>query len=185
MKRIYLWLRVIFYFFLSLRGSKAPILSGDETVDYVKNNHLSLIRFGDGEFGIYKGRGISYQEWSKALKDKFEEIKKAYDGDGANSFVLCVPRKYLTISGFKLLKKRKLVASWSESRSFFKKHFNQKALYGDAFLFRKGNERIYEKIWCDGFYEAFIFIHRDCSYAQSFAEKYKKEVFYVKCPDYS
>ena len=182
-KRIAVWLKVIYSLFATIGGVKANILNAEDTVEKLKKGR-SLIRFGDGEFGIYRGKDIHYQKWSEELKEEFDKIKKDYEENKENCpYVLAVPKSFMTISGFKLMKKRVYVSSWAESRLQFKKTFNRKIVYGDSFLFEKKNKEIYSKIWdredCP---KNVIFVHNTKEYADNFANTYNKNVFFIACP---
>lgn len=182
-KRMKCWCIVIKCFLASIKGTKCRILTAEETVKTIQTGK-SLIRFGDGEFGIYHGRAISYQQCSEKLISEFIQIKKMYEEDPDNCpFIIAVPKYFLEVSGFGLLKKRAFVASWAEPRADFKKYFKQNITYGDAFLFKKANESIFDHIWTDDLCRNnIIFVHNNEKYAESFQDKYHKKVFYVKCP---
>ncbi len=184
MFRIKIWLRVIFSLILTFGGVKSNILSAEETVEEILKNNRSLIRFGDGEFGIYKGKDIHYQKHSAELEKAFIKIKETFEETNVNCpFLLAVPKKYMQCSGFELCKKRVLVSSWSEARRFFKKNFNLSLCYGDAFLFEKINNQIYSRLWnSDLNKKSVIFIHNNEEYARQFEEKYLRKCFFVQCP---
>ena len=73
-KRILIWGRVLSKFFMSFDGVKGTIYSSIDTTECLLSGK-SLIRFGDGEFGIYRGKSIHYQRWTPELKQVFEKIK--------------------------------------------------------------------------------------------------------------
>ena len=50
------------------------ILTEEETIDYVLNTKSSICRFGDGEFRIMRGFGISFQEHNQILQNKLISI---------------------------------------------------------------------------------------------------------------
>jgi hypothetical protein len=174
---------VLFSFLATFFGVKATIKTPKETVDEI-NKGKSLIRFGDGEFGIYRGKDIHYQRCSAELTRCFEEIKRDFEEQGeACPYILGVPRRFMTIKGTELMKKRVYVSSWSQSRYDFKKNFNRNLPYGDSFLFEKGNKEIYSKIWTHSSCpENIIFVHNNEQYAEYFRDTYKKNTFFVKCP---
>ena len=182
MLRIRAWCRVIYFYLNSINGARCTILDSNQTVDQVLRGK-SIIRFGDGEFGIYKKRGIHYQEWSEQLLNAFIKIKEDYISNNSN-YILAVPKEYMKMSGFGLLKKRAWVASWSESRFDFVHNFPQNMIYADAFLFQRGNEKIYGRIWTeDNIHNNIIFIHNSQKYAERFEKEYNKEVYFVQCPE--
>ena len=110
-KRVAIWMRVLYSLLMTFFGVKADILDAEGTVSEIKRGR-SLIRFGDGEFGIYRGKDIHYQKWSPALQSEFEKIKGDYENGGdACPYILAMPRAFITVSGFKLMKKRVYVSS--------------------------------------------------------------------------
>lgn len=182
-KRVGIWISVLKSFLFTFGGVKGEILDAAQTVSELLKKR-SLIRFGDGEFGIYRGKDIHYQPWSAELQEAFEEMKKEYETDSVHCpFLLAMPKRFMTVNGFRLMKKRVYVSSWSESRLDFKRNFRHDIPYGDAFLFEKNNKDIYSKIWkslvCP---ENVIFIHNNPVYAEHFANTYNKKVTYVRCP---
>jgi hypothetical protein len=88
----------------------------------------------------------------------------------------------MTVSGFKLMKKRVYVSSWAESRLRFKRSFRRDIPYGDSFIFEKKNRELYGKIWSEDSPENVIFVHNSEECAAAFENSYKKRVFFVKCP---
>ena len=153
-------------FLITFWGIDGRLLCSTETVDELLKKR-SLIRFGDGEFGIYRRKNIHYQKWSPELQVAFEAIKDEYEADYQHCpYLLAMPRKFLTVNGFKLMKKRVYVSSWAESRYDFKKNFRHDILYGDSFLFEKNNKEVYSRIWesqvCP---ENVIFIHNSETYS--------------------
>ena len=182
-KRIRIWISVLKSFLLSFWGVKGEILSAEETVNEILKKR-SLIRFGDGEFGIYKGKSIHYQAWSAELREAFVAIKKEYETDSKHCpFLLAMPKRFMTVNGFHLMRKRVYVSSWAESRWDFKRNFRHDIPYGDSFLFEKNNKKIYFGIWkspvCP---ENVIFIHNNPVYAKHFASTYNKNTVFIQCP---
>ena len=182
-KRALIWIDVLFSFLATFFGVKATIKTSEETVEEILKGK-SLIRFGDGEFGIYRGHDIHYQRWSPELKEWFLKIKNDFEEQGeACPYVLAVPRRFMTVKGTFLAKKRVYVSSWSQSRYDFKKNFRHDLPYGDSFLFEKANKEIYSRIWADeSCPQNVIFVHNNEQYAEYFADTYKKNTVFVRCP---
>lgn len=181
--RIAAWCRVICSLLVTFGGVRSNIEGPEETVQELKKGR-SLIRFGDGEFGIYRNRDIHYQRWSQALKDEFEKIKQDYEADAEHCpYILAMPKAFMTVSGWKLMKKRVYVSSWAESRRQFKKTFRRDIVYGDSFLFEKKNKPIYSEIWNgENCPPNVVFVHNSVACAQAFRDTYQKHVEHVACP---
>ena len=182
--RIVIWLDVTKSFVNTFWGIKANIVSSRETVEIILNEKKSLIRFGDGEFGIYRGKNIHYQSWSEQLKREFIEIKKDYEKQKEKSnFLLAVPKRFMSVPSWRLIKKRVYVSSWSQSRYDYKKEWNHSIRYGDSFLFEKKNKEIYGRLWNNnGTPKNILFIHNDKKFSELFAVTYNKKVEFIKCP---
>ncbi len=182
-KRPIIWLKVIYALLATFRGVKCQICTPEETVEAIQKEK-SLIRFGDGEFGIYRKKNIHYQQYSEGLKKAFDLIKEDYEKtpDGC-PYLLAVPKEFMMVSGWKLMKKRVYVSSWAESRLQFKKTFRRDIMYGDSFLFEKKNKELYSEIWsgknCP---DNVIFVHNSKDCAKAFAETYQKNTKHVVCP---
>lgn len=181
--RIKIWGKVLACYFLTFFGVKASVYSAETTVEVLLNGK-SLIRFGDGEFGIYRGKDIHYQKWSPELKTYFNRIKEEYEsGNEYCRFLLAVPKRFMSINGVELAKKRVYVSSWAESRYDFKKNYRHDIPYGDSFLFEKNNREIYAKLWNSEKCPAnVVFVHNSEKYAKQFADTYGKNTVFVQCP---
>lgn len=182
-QRIGIWFKVIIAFLFSFCGSKKKIYSPEETVEKIIEGK-SLIRFGDGEFGIFHDKDIHYQKWSPQLKEAFARIKEDFENFGEDCpYLLAVPQKFMKVSGFQLLKKRVYVACWAQARYDFQQNYRKDRVYGDAFLFEKNNREIYSEIWKrDACPPNVIFVHNNEKYARFFAETYQKNTVHVACP---
>lgn len=181
-KRIRIWGRVLWSLCRTFKGIDCHVLSAEETVNEILAGK-SIIRFGDGEFGIYRGKDIHYQDWTPELKEKFVQIKETYERKKHESqYLLAVPQKFMQINSVELLKRRVWASSWAEARLFFKQNFDLKLIYGDAFVFEKKNRSIYGKIWQSKTNSNIIFVHNDEKYANSFAKRFAKRVAFVQCP---
>lgn len=182
-KRMKIWCRVLWALFQTREGVQCNVLSAEETIEKILKGK-SLIRFGDGEFGIYQGKNIHYQKWTPDLKEQFIAIKGQYEKEGEHCpYLLAVPNKFLKINSKTLLKKRVWASSWAEARLYFKRNFKTDIVYGDAFTFEKKNRELYEKVWsATQSHSNIFFIHNDEKYAQEFAKRYNKMVTFIQCP---
>lgn len=182
-RRMKIWCRVVYTFIFSFCGTKKNILSPQETIKMIKNGR-SLIRFGDGEFGIFHGKDIHYQNWSPELKEAFDSIKQDFETQGEDCpYVLAVPQRFMKVNGFRLMKKRVYVSCWSEARYDFQRRYSKTAIYGDSFLFEKKNKPIYSEIWNgENCSPNIVFVHNSAECAQAFRDTYQKRVEHVACP---
>lgn len=182
MRRLKIWFTIIYQFATSLRcAKKANLLSAEQTKEVVINQKKSLIRLGDGELNILEGKGIHYQEADEMLQKEMADLIEYYlEKEEQCEYLLCMPNEFLRCHGSKLAKKRVWVASWAHFRYIFRKKYDKKIGYGEAFLFAQKYEELYRQIWEEK--EQVIFVHNDEKYAKAFAEHYKKIVEFVKVP---
>lgn len=179
MRKILIWgycnLMLLLYPF----KKKINILRDEEMVDYIKNNNLSIIRLGDGEFGLLKlKKDIHYQEYNENL---FKEMEELYYNYSINSkYLLSIP--YFLLNSVIWFKKMPygFTACFSRYRLFFMKHYNKHLVYGDAFLFRRGNKKVYEKLWDKE--EQIILIHNDVKWAKQLEKEYNIKVNFISIP---
>lgn len=180
-KRLKIWIEVIKDFLMSFWGSKAEILSPEETVDIVLKQNKSIIRLGDGEFNILNGKDILYQKYSISLEKAIRNILKEYFIKSKDcKYIVCVPKFFMSCNGIKLIKKRVYISSWSYSRKVFQREFPQDIVYGDAFLFAKQNKKTYEKLWKKADKNKCIFIHNNEKYARDFEKNYEIPTSFIK-----
>lgn len=159
----------------------ATFLNYYETVDNALKSRKSILRFGDGEFILLSGKGIHYQDFSKELQSELNDIIETYINDPKScEYILCMPADFLICNGLKLLKKREYISSWSYTRKLFKYKYDKPLVYGNSFLFAKGNEKIYKKLW-NGV-ENVIFVHNDEQYSKKFRKKYNINTYSVIIP---
>lgn len=185
LKKIKIIFKILYYFLKSINSvKKSNFYNSEETVDYILKNNKSIIRMGDGEFAIMSGKSIAYQQHSLELQKSLQDI--VYDfvkNPDDCPYLLAMPGMFLTCSGYSLLKNIDYIKAWPKARYEFKKKYDFPVMYGDAFLFAKGNENIYSKIWKSDNIESVIFVHNKIDYANKFQYIYEKEVTYINVPD--
>lgn len=175
---------MLYAYFATFWGVKSDILDAKDTVEKIQKGK-SLIRLGDGEFGMYLGKDIHYQTWSASLLEDFQKIQKDYEEDPESCpYLLAVPKRFMQCSGFFLAQKWVYVSCWAQSRYLFQKKFRRENIsYGDAFLFEKKNSDIYRNLWQGPLSpEHIIFVHNHEKYAENFATTYGKSVAFVPIP---
>ena len=50
------------------------VKSIDESLDFIRENHSSVIRFGDGEINLIAGHSIAYQDYHPELARTLREL---------------------------------------------------------------------------------------------------------------
>ncbi len=113
---------------------KPKVMSDEETIDYIKDNMVSLGRFGDGELAMMIGNGIGFQEKNDELSSRLLEVKTT------NRFLVAIPNVFTR----KVLNKRLLTemeySFWKKnlksSYYYWCRFFNKNEKIGDAFISR-------------------------------------------------
>lgn len=114
------------------KSNNIKVLSIDETIDIVKNEKLSVIRFGDGEMSLIEGSDLAFQNHNENLADKLKIILQSNN----DKLLICVPGIFGKLNNFT---KR---AYWFSLHHVFrygyvwKKNIEIKNIYGDAFITR-------------------------------------------------
>ena len=179
MKKVVVWIYCNMKLLISPFKKSINTLSDDEMIDYVKNNCLSIIRYGDGEFRIIETKkGIHYQDFNEKLFSEMEDLFYNYSNN--SKYLLSIPCFFKeNMFWFKKMP-YSFTSCFAKCRLFFRKRYNANLIYGDAFLFKKGNKKVYEKLWKDE--KKIILIHNDIKWAKGFEQEYKIDVEFVKVP---
>ncbi|GEM_PF-1170957 len=170
----------VFYFFLrwlyTFWMPDVRVLSIDDSIEFVLKYNKSIIRWGDGETELFDGYDIVYQRFDKNLRAEMLSFVTEYSDD--SPYVIGVPTKYLAMKGLSSVLDKKCRRHWLRTRKDFKKFFNHNVYYMNAFIFGKGLEKKYERLWKEKDY--CIFLHNEEQYAKSFEGKYQLKTFYIE-----
>ena len=117
---------------LYTKSSPAKILSVEETLDLIKKDSLSAVRFGDGEMSLINDSDLGFQKKNTELAQKLKEILQTNDP----KLLVCV------LDIFKSLEIYEKKAFWFEIHHLFKLGhvwrtlLNPTQVYGNAFITR-------------------------------------------------
>ena len=178
MKKIILIIYSYLLLLLSPFKTKTTIYSEKKLIDFVKNNRMSLIRFGDGEYRLmFSKKGIHYQEYDPKLGKELLSIFENYD-KFKDKYIICIP-PFFKNNIFWFLKNRiELAMCFAKPRLLFRIKQNKKEIYGDAFVFGKGKDDIYSSLWDEK--EKIVLIHNDEKWVKIFNKKYNKKAIFIK-----
>jgi hypothetical protein len=181
-KRILIYVIRYYIYLRALKIPKTKVMNSSETVEYLLNNNISLIRLGDGEFQFFFNKGISYQRYEEKIKNKLLNIINEYNENGTKtSYLLAVPNYYFNSDGKIILKNELNFNCWARARIYFKKHFNLKQVYGDAFVFAEDYAKVYSQLWKDK--NEIVFVHSNEECYKSFLKCYpSKNTSFVEIP---
>lgn len=128
----HLFFKFIFYAFSSYR-IKGNFLSLKETLEYIKKTNKSVIRLGDGEILLLKGKSMMWQKYSESLYQDILRLITNYNED--SPYLLCIPNHRIQATN-KELREYKNVRMWLPFKIFFMTIFPKNVTYGNAMLFR-------------------------------------------------
>ena len=77
-------------------NKKPTVLSIEQTIDFILEKKVSVIRFGDGEITLIDGQDLPFQKWDKILAEKLEEILCVKE----NKLLICIPGMWEDLSIF-------------------------------------------------------------------------------------
>ena len=64
------------------------VKSIDESLDFIRENHSSVIRFGDGEINLIAGHSIAYQDYHPELARTLRELVGM---NSSEKLLVCLP----------------------------------------------------------------------------------------------
>lgn len=104
----------------------------DETLENIISSKCSVSRYGDGEFGLMRGRGLIFQPFSKEIQNRLKEVINSNIDD----HIVCIPDVFSNIDKFK----EKPKAYWEKylnlNRGMIYNLLNKNKLYYDALVTR-------------------------------------------------
>jgi hypothetical protein len=110
-------------------GVDVPVLRLEESIAFLEASGGSLVRWGDGESAILRGRSIPFQDWKYEHSGRLASIlyKKP------PRILLGIPVAALRGSICQHFKK----PTWIPTRLVFSSAIQQHQIYADAFMFRE------------------------------------------------
>ncbi len=92
--QLYIYLRFSFKLWRNRKDrtllKRLKIMSSQETVDYILDNHCSVCRFGDGEFDVMGGGKNGFQDTDLKLADRLKCVITSNN----KSVLLCIPKTF-------------------------------------------------------------------------------------------
>lgn len=107
------------------------VLSIDETLDLIINNHYSVSRNGDGELNLMLGETIDFQRANSRLAGIMREALNAK----MDKYLSCLPSIFYDNSRF-TEKAQKYFNSYLSTKRYYYYTFSKLPIYGDAFISR-------------------------------------------------
>ena len=126
----HIWRRILSnyaYYFM-----KAPrVLSVDETLNLIINEHYSVSRNGDGELNLMLGEAIDFQHADSRLAGIMREALNAK----IDKYLSCLPGIFSDNSRF-TEKAQRYFDSYLSTKRYYYYVFSKAPVYGDAFISR-------------------------------------------------
>lgn len=104
----------------------------DETIEELLNTGKSIVRFGDSDITMLRGRSVVYQEINPEIMEGFRRILR-YDYDG---LIVAIPKIFDDLSVYR----KKSRPFWKDHllfcRKIYRKTCDSSKMYGNAFITR-------------------------------------------------
>lgn len=163
------------------RPKKARFANAKESIDILTHSEKSLIRFGDGEFGIMNNHGIHYQDVDERLAEELKKIILEYSATDS-AYYLAMPGKYFSCFWTFYIKHWNKMKYFLYSRWVFIAKYDFDELYLDAFLFARGYSTMFPNIWKRDDLKGLILIHNNPVYAKILSGSVDIPVEFIKIP---
>lgn len=133
------------YYYECKNINRLNILESNDTLDFLKNNEFSFIRWGCGESNHFFGGQNPTQNYDMNLSSELSKILKEYTHD--SNYLLGIPSIYIKKdkSSFRQQDKS-IIRMFNSSRYLFDRYSNPELIYGDAFVFRAERNIGYKEI---------------------------------------
>lgn len=119
-------------YYIGIRKCNMKVETIDETIEDLLHSQKSIVRFGDSDITMVRGRSVVYQEVNPDIVEGFKRILR-YEYDG---LIVAIPKIFDNLDMYR-----------KESRQFWKDHLffcrkiymkncNDKRIYGNAYITR-------------------------------------------------
>ena len=104
----------------------------NKSLDYILENHSSVIRFGDGEFDIIMGKSIPYQDYNPELADRLLQLLHK---QSTNDLLVCLPDMFQNRQRYNQSAQLFWKNHFQKFGNFYRQHCYQD-WYGSSFISR-------------------------------------------------
>lgn len=129
-KAVQRW-RVILSWYASYFMKAPKVLSIDETIDLIINEHYSASRNGDGELNLMMGERIDFQHADSRMSKLLKEALNAR----MDKYISCLPDIFVDYSCFHD-RAQSYFNNYLRKKRYFYYHYAKAPIYGDAFISR-------------------------------------------------
>ncbi len=112
-------------------------LSPEETFNYIIDNDSSIVRLGDGEFGLMRGASVYFNDWRQKFNKSLQKGLLSILSSKSANMIICLPGDHLTKTREELEKigKGDEFKYWINSKVLLHKYVQKGRVYGSSFAF--------------------------------------------------
>lgn len=112
-------------------------LTPEETLNYSIDTDSSIIRLGDGEFGLMRGASVYFNDWRQQFKKDLQRALIKVASSHNPKIILCIPGDYITKTKKEMSQEGKAseYPYWINSKMLLHKFVTQGQRYGSSFAF--------------------------------------------------
>lgn len=112
-------------------------LSPEETFNYIIDNDSSVVRLGDGEFGLMRGASVYFNDWRQKFNKDLQKGLLDILASTSKNMIICLPGDHLTKTRAELDKigKGDEFKYWINSKVLLHKYVQKDRVYGSSFAF--------------------------------------------------
>jgi hypothetical protein len=110
-------------------GIDVPVLGLEESISFLESSGGSLVRWGDGETAILRGRSIPFQDWNYELSERLKSLLNQRQ----QRILLAIPVTALRSTILSHFQR----PTWIPTRLVFSSAIQLNQIYADAFMFRE------------------------------------------------
>lgn len=111
---------------------KINVKSTDKTLDIILNNHIDIVRFGDGEFDLIEGKSITYQKYDSDLSKQLKDILFGNN----NELLVCIPDFFTNISRYTKASQRFWKHDIRDRKELYRRLSESSRIFGSAQISR-------------------------------------------------
>lgn len=134
------------------RSDSIAVFNTKQTLEKIEKEHISVSRFGDGEFNLVLGKDMPFQYADSELVSHLKRV--LYDQDANANCLISIPYSYHSVAHLKFRSKIFWIKYFAEFRRDISPFLNKKYHYGDSQISRiyinrqnKADSLKYFEIW--------------------------------------
>lgn len=116
---------------------KLHFLTPEETFNYIIDNNVSVVRFGDGEFGLMRGAGVYFNDWHQRFNKGLKQGLFTILSSPQKNLLICLPGQFLSKTKLELEREGRgnEFKFWINGKIILKNLAAKDTTYGNSFAF--------------------------------------------------